>query len=290
MNIKKYQIHLLIIAIIVAWALYPVWLPFFFNIVSTAEKITTTSNLGTFGDSFGALNSLFSGLAFAGIIVSIVLQSKELKETRVDIKAQNEQFRIQNASIKRQVFENTFFQLISLHNEIIQSITIEHLQDGQGKFQIETGRSAFRALYIEKFGKAFFRFELKLAYDKYEVPTNTNDYYLDFHKVYGDQVGHYFRNIYQILKLIDEEEIENKKLYSNLLRAQLNSYELGLLFFNCISEIGNERFKPLVEKYEFFEHLPRLDFIADKDIKEYAVSAYGKTNEEFIRIHSSAEA
>ncbi len=39
---------------------------------------------GTFGDMFGSVNALFSGLAFAGIIVTILLQRKELALQRQD--------------------------------------------------------------------------------------------------------------------------------------------------------------------------------------------------------------
>lgn len=41
---------------------------------------------GTFGDSFGAINSLFSGLALAGIIYTILLQRKELQLQRLELK------------------------------------------------------------------------------------------------------------------------------------------------------------------------------------------------------------
>ena len=41
-------------------------------IVNLAFKNWTIS--GTFGDNFGALNALFSGLAFAGVIVTILIQ------------------------------------------------------------------------------------------------------------------------------------------------------------------------------------------------------------------------
>ena len=40
---------------------------------------------GSFGDSFGAINSLFSGLAFAGIIYTILLQRKELSLQRKEL-------------------------------------------------------------------------------------------------------------------------------------------------------------------------------------------------------------
>lgn len=44
----------------------------------------------SFGDSFGGLNTLFSGLAFAGVIVAILLQQKELKESRKELAKQAE--------------------------------------------------------------------------------------------------------------------------------------------------------------------------------------------------------
>lgn len=40
---------------------------------------------GVFGDMFGAVNSLFSGLALAGVIVAILLQRKELELQRKEL-------------------------------------------------------------------------------------------------------------------------------------------------------------------------------------------------------------
>jgi len=40
---------------------------------------------GTFGDMFGAINALFSGLAFAGVIYAILLQRKELALQREEL-------------------------------------------------------------------------------------------------------------------------------------------------------------------------------------------------------------
>ena len=41
---------------------------------------------GLFGDSFGALNSFFSGLALAGVIITIYLQSRELRLQRKEMR------------------------------------------------------------------------------------------------------------------------------------------------------------------------------------------------------------
>ena len=43
------------------------------------------SDRGTFGDLFGAVNALFSGLAFAGLIYTIVLQKQDLELQRNEI-------------------------------------------------------------------------------------------------------------------------------------------------------------------------------------------------------------
>jgi len=43
---------------------------------------------GVFGDSFGLLTSLFSGLAFAGLIITIVMQKDELAMQREELKLQ----------------------------------------------------------------------------------------------------------------------------------------------------------------------------------------------------------
>lgn len=44
------------------------------------------SNLGTFGDSFGALNTLFTGLAFSGLLISIALQVNSIRSQKRGIR------------------------------------------------------------------------------------------------------------------------------------------------------------------------------------------------------------
>ncbi len=43
--------------------------------------------MGTFGDSFGPLTSLYSGLAFAAVVVSIWFQRQDLKQTQEELRA-----------------------------------------------------------------------------------------------------------------------------------------------------------------------------------------------------------
>ena len=70
-------------------------------------------------------STLFSALAFCGVVIAIALQKKELelqreelKATNEQLKAQKEEFHTQNETLKRQRFENTFFQMMSLQQGI----------------------------------------------------------------------------------------------------------------------------------------------------------------------------
>lgn len=69
---------------------------------SVHYMIPEWSNSGLFGDTFGAINSLFSGLAFAGLLYTILLQSRELKLQRIELKLTRDQITSSAASQKEQ--------------------------------------------------------------------------------------------------------------------------------------------------------------------------------------------
>ncbi|MBZ9731673.1 hypothetical protein LB467_18470 [Salegentibacter sp. JZCK2] len=48
---------------------------------------------GTFGDTFGALNAIFSGLALAGVIVTILIQKQELQNQRLELQLQRNEMK-----------------------------------------------------------------------------------------------------------------------------------------------------------------------------------------------------
>ncbi|MDB4293251.1 hypothetical protein N9954_07550 [Maribacter sp.] len=65
-NISKNNIFIILItAVVVLWILSAVFIFVFLD---------SWTDRGTFGDLFGAVNALFSGLAFAALIYTIVLQ------------------------------------------------------------------------------------------------------------------------------------------------------------------------------------------------------------------------
>ncbi len=54
---------------------------------------STLEEAGQFGDTFGVVNALFSGLAFAGIIIALILQREDLQIQRQDLKLTLEEVR-----------------------------------------------------------------------------------------------------------------------------------------------------------------------------------------------------
>jgi hypothetical protein len=74
---------------------------------------------------------------------------------------------------------------------------------------------------------------------------------------------------------VDEStEINDKIKYTRLIRAQLSSHELVIIFYSCLSTKGREKFKPLIEKYKLFDDFPDNLLIAIEHKQEYTQSAY----------------
>lgn len=77
---------------------------------------------GQFGDSFGVLNTLFTGLGFAGLLVTIRLQQKQINKQARDFQTQ-----VHDAEIRR--FEENFYRLLALYQEALSSVI--STKDGQ---------------------------------------------------------------------------------------------------------------------------------------------------------------
>lgn len=114
---------------------------------------------GAFGDKFGFVNSLFSGLALTGIIISIYFQQKELSLQREELIETREEFKDQN-------FQTTFFNLVKTQREIYQEITssIPYLKN-------------YRNVNIIKVSGGDFFIQSKLELIKIHTALNSNKYY-----------------------------------------------------------------------------------------------------------------
>lgn len=211
---------------------------------------------GAFGDTFGAVNALFSGLAFVGLIYAILLQKNQLELQREDLKSTQEElietreeFKTQNETLKIQRFENTFFSMLSLHNEITLNTTLK-IRNGE-----EKGRDIYKTIYNAIYNDMNRQLVGDKNYPK-EPDKETVSKYID--TLYQAQLGHYFRNLYTIFKYIDESKISGKELYTDIVRAQLSNYELLLLFYNCyFLHEPSEGFIEYAKEYNLFDNMPK---------------------------------
>lgn len=243
---------------------------------------------GTFGDQFGAVNALFSGLAFAGLIYTIMLQRKDLKLQRQDLKLQRKELELtrkemeeqtaeyekQNETLKIQRFENTFFNMLSQFQEVVNNLKVSK------EFYGGEGRDCFEKTYMknEQIEQSFndfahlsmytiiFRNGIE-GYKKSEVPK-----YFD----------HYFRLLYRILKFVNDSKVisdfDEKYEYTAMLRAMLSRYELVWLYYNGLS-YGAHKLKPLIERYAMLNNLRKELLVKGKPsgFAEYKDSAFNKS-------------
>lgn len=75
---------------------------FIFYFVITVFMFGISEKSGQFGDTFGPLTSLFSGLAFCGIIISLYLQHDDIKLQRLELKLQRIEIHKQAEEIEKQ--------------------------------------------------------------------------------------------------------------------------------------------------------------------------------------------
>ena len=187
------------------------------------------------------------------------------------------------SSQTHQRFENTFFQLLRFHHDIVNAIRVRVPPGalGTGIPQEVEGRPAFTVLYERLIGKYD---QLRNQHPEAATGHLAREAYDQFFGEYQDLVGHYFRNLYRVIKFIDgsEEGVEDKNFYAHLVRAQMSSHELLLLLYNGYSRFGKDKFYPLINKYSLLENMPedevisrRLSLLGD-DTELYLPKAFGR--------------
>lgn len=240
---------------------------------------------GQFGDYVGGiLNPAFALLALFALFYTIILQVRELDETRKELQRTT-------LAAQLQTFENNFFHMLQLHNQIRDSwqVTVQKKNSATGSMEdhTHTGQKArFTiaqqwALQIGKKNSADEKQSKSLSQQSAHQYIEAE--WKAFLKHEYGQLGHYFRNLYTIIKRVDMTQLPiDKKEFVNIVRSQLSAYEFYLLFYNCLLQ-RHSAFKKLIEEYEFFEHL-NSDFenkhaflpIPDSHYLLYDKSAYGK--------------
>lgn len=236
---KKFCIYLLV-AIILFIAIG--FLPYL--LTSTSYSIVDFTSSGQIGDTIGGI---------MGPCVAVVAALLTFLAFWVQFKANQQQRH--DIAIER--FESNLFQMLQMQESIVNGLYYTPKDGADRKYgESFQGRNVFYALYELKGWDCDFGLRdliKKKGYDAYEKD--------------GEIIilDHYFRHLYRIFKYIDDSKNftkEEKYNYASMARSSLSPYELVMLFYNCLTVNGKEKFKPLIEKYAILNNL-RIDLLGE---------------------------
>ncbi|WP_431090815.1 hypothetical protein [Paenibacillus sp. 8b26] len=205
---------------------------------------------GTFGDMFGAVNALFSGLAFAGLIYTISVQRDELQEQKKAIEMQTEELSLQRQAIEMQTEElrmqreetaRSADQLESQRNLMnlqIAMTTVNELIKSKNKridnirYQIN-GQDEKGILALTVLAKRSREMNRPIAKDDAVLQG-------------------FYRSFFYTLQYIKELDLDKKqkKVLSNLLNMDTSDTEIYILY----TAFANEQHELLLLKeFDFYE-------------------------------------
>lgn len=258
---------------------------------------------GTFGDFFGGVvNPILTFGTLLALTITILMQRTQLFDEKQRSKDATASSNLQN-------FENTFFQLMGLHGATIEALRFAPKnillpsEKARPVYQQIMPLPRQERLPEQVSGRAVFTCVLDLMYHLHREATaqrkwhddwikEPHDAYLLFQTQYNDVLGHYFRNLFQVLAFVDrhptrlaetsvEAEHDIRKRYANMLRAQLSAHELSILFYNCLDRVVDDgAFRAIVVEYEFLEHMPVEYWHSDHTLR---ISGYVAPITELLR-------
>lgn len=243
---------------------------------------------GVFGDSWGSVNAIISAFAFAGVIVTLFLQNRDLKLQRKEMARQREEFEKENETLKQQRFENLFYNMLNLQQEIVAGLRYEYteeeyvlvpsgvdappVQDKRKVNRVVTGRDVFRY--------TFERAEIYLAErDQYNQRIVVNGYrgflnakgLSEYDETWIPTIfDHYFRHLYKIIQFVDDQGFSFSEAYQYvaLLRGTLSRYELVWIYYNALNPVFH-KFQELIEKYSLLKNMREDLLTRSKEMLTY---------------------
>lgn len=248
---------------------------------------------------------------------ALLLQKKEFELTRIELEGQKQEFKLQNQTLRLQQFENTFFNLLKVQQEIRAHLEIQsgsnvysgyvYFDEIKRQLSVEYERipTIFKELDdYKKYNPGMVKnfctnkekhYNIDMLDDLLKPNIMSRATYKVIFDKYHTQLGHYFRNLYHLLKFLKDNEdnelwrvedetrgqyinpddikdsinyIKKKyKRYSEYIQAQMGSSELFLLFYNALFF---PKMKQMVYHYDLIENLSREDLLNHiDDVKFY---------------------
>ena len=164
---NKYNYWIEVVGIICSIIIILIWWSYF----SFNDGVNWETR-GQLGDSFGGLNTLFSGLAFSGIIFTILLQRRELSLQRKELEQTRKEFTFNRLT-------SILYQQINIQQKAIEEFSIKFGLENQVKY---SGYSAFT--HLDKTLALF-----------YVLPNDTRSE----EDILTDTIAHYRKNLKEYL-------------------------------------------------------------------------------------------
>ncbi len=238
-----------------SYAFVSLILIFFINIAfALVLGMNEMDKIGAWGDFLGGtLNPILTFITFTGLLITIVLQKTELREAREEFKRSANALELQHTAINKQSFEATFFQMLTLHNTIVESLQVVVVDGENETEEVFRGRECFNLFYTELSDI----YKIKLSKKGAPYTGNPKETIRSAYKVFWNTrnriLAHYFRYLYNVVRFVKESPFCDDT-YLRLIRSQLSDQELLMLFYNCMTEQG-DNFRKLTEEFSLLDNL-----------------------------------
>ena len=222
----------------------------------------TLANLAACGSWLqGAVASLWSLAALLFIYATLIAQEKQIRTQELELSDQKNTSKQQLHSIQLQNFENSFYAMLNLLQGIVSQMDDNSEYRTSGRDCFKKWRTKLEKYVVEKFLRVQALNSLHgIPYSdsnpvSYEITLLAYD---DFYVGTQEHLGHYFRTLYHLIKMVSNSPVlrtdAERKRYVSIVRAQLSAYELVLLYYNCVRPVA-DKFRDYVIQYDLFEHL-----------------------------------
>lgn len=113
----------------------------FYTYLKFQDETRIDNYFGTFGDSFGVLTCLFSGLAFAGMIITLLMQREELSLQREELELTRGEISKGNKTQEAIARINAISVIISSYNLRLADIESKFSKSGQNARELQTEKN-----------------------------------------------------------------------------------------------------------------------------------------------------